>query len=327
MKKIAFFDTKPYDKIWFDKYNKGRFDIVYFEGKLNINTVGITSEFDGVCGFVNDDINGEVLAKLSKNNVGVLAMRSAGYSNVDLKAAKDKISVVRVPFYSPFAVAEHTMGLLLALNRKLVRAVTRTRDFNFSIAGLMGVDLYGKTVGIIGTGTIGRVFADICKGFGMKIIAYDPYPAEIKGIEFVPLNQLFAESDVISLHCPLTEDSYHILNRAAFVRMKKGVFIVNTSRGALIDSVALLDALNSEKVRGAALDVYEEETDLFFEDHSGNIINDDVLSLLIANPNVVLTSHQAFFTEEALEAIARVTLDNLEDYFSGKPLKNEVKWQ
>lgn len=324
MKRVAFFDTKPYDKQWFDEYNNGRYELVYFEGKLNRHTVGITSDFDAVCGFVNDDINEYVINRLVKNNVGILAMRSAGYSNIDLKAAKGKLPIVRVPFYSPYAVAEHAIGLLLTVNRKLARAVTRTRDFNFSIVGLMGVDLHGKTVGVIGTGTIGRVFIDICRGFGMNVIAYDPYPVKDSNINYVSLEELFQKSDVISLHCPLTESSYHILDKNAFDSMKKGVFIVNTSRGALIDSSALLDALNSEKVRGAALDVYEEETDLFFEDKSGTIIKDDTLSLLISNPNVVLTSHQAFFTEEALQAIAKVTLENLDDFFAGRKLKNEV---
>ena len=325
MKRIAFFDTKPYDRIWFDKLNDGRYEIVYFEGKLNRHTVGITADFDAVCGFVNDDINADVIEKLIKNKVKILAMRSAGYSNVALKAAKDRLPVVRVPAYSPYAVAEHAMGLLLTVNRKLARAVTRTRDFNFSIAGLMGVDLHGKTVGVIGTGTIGRVFINICRGFGMKVIAYDPYPAENSGINYLPLNELLEKSDVISLHCPLTESSYHLLNKEAFDRMKRGVFIVNTSRGALVDSDALLEALKSEKVRGAALDVYEEETELFFEDMSGTIIKDDTLSLLISNPNVVLTSHQAFLTEEALQAIAEITLKNFDDFFAGKELKNQVK--
>ena len=324
MKRIAFFDTKPYDKIWFDEYNNGRYEVVYFEGKLNRHTVGITAGFDGVCGFVNDDINADVIDALVKNKVKILAMRSAGYSNVDLKAAEGRLPVVRVPAYSPYAVAEHAMGLLLTVNRKLARAVTRTRDFNFSIAGLMGVDLHGKTVGVIGTGTIGRVFIDICRGFGMKVIAFDPYPLKDSGINYVTLDELFRQSDIISLHCPLTDSSYHILNEDAFKIMKKGVFIINTSRGALVDTTALLDALNSEKVRGAALDVYEEETDLFFEDMSGTIIKDDTLALLISNPNVVLTSHQAFLTEEALQAIAQVTLENLDDYFSGKELKNAV---
>lgn len=325
MKRIAFFDTKPYDMIWFDRLNNGRYEIVYLEGKLNENTVRITDGFDGVCGFVNDDITARVIERMAGYGVQILAMRSAGYSNVDVQAAKGQMPIVRVPFYSPYAVAEHAMGLLLTVNRKLARAVTRTRDFNFSIVGLMGTDLHGKTVGVIGTGIIGRVFIDICKGFGMRVIAYDPFPARDKEIDYVSLKQLFQNSDVISLHCPLTDSSYHILDEEAFSLMKKGVFIINTSRGALIDSAALLDALNSEKVRGAALDVYEEETDLFFEDKSGTLIKDDILSLLISNPNVVLTSHQAFLTEEALQAIARVTLDNLDDFFTGQPLKNEVK--
>ena len=327
MKRIAFFDTKPYDRLWFDRLNNGRYEIVYFEGKLNENTVRITDGFDGVCGFVNDDINARVIDAMAQRGVQVLAMRSAGYSNVDCKAALNRIKIVRVPFYSPYAVAEHAMGLLLTVNRKLARAVTRTRDFNFSIVGLMGTDLHGKTVGVIGTGTIGRVFIDICRGFGMKIIAYDPFPAENSGIDYVPLSELFQSSDVISLHCPLTDSSFHILDEKAFGQMKQGVFVINTSRGALIDSTALLDALNAEKVRGAALDVYEEETDLFFEDKSGTIIKDDILSLLIAHPNVVLTSHQAFLTEEALQAIARVTLDNLDAFFAGEPLKNEVTFR
>ncbi|MBQ3561976.1 MAG: 2-hydroxyacid dehydrogenase [Clostridia bacterium] len=324
MKRIAFFDTKPYDKIWFDEFNNGKYEIVYFEGKLNQHTVGITRDFDAVCGFVNDDINEYVINTLVKNKIKILAMRSAGYSNVDLKAAKGKLRVVRVPAYSPYAVAEHAMGLLLTVNRKLARAVTRTRDFNFSIVGLMGVDLHDKTVGVIGTGTIGSVFIDICKGFGMNVLAYDPHPNKELDIQYVSLEELFKNSDIISLHCPLTDSSYHILNEDAFKRMKKGVFIINTSRGALVDATALLDALNSEKVRGAALDVYEEETDFFFEDMSGMIIKDDTLSLLISHPNVVMTSHQAFLTEEALKAIAKTTLQNFDDFFEGRPLKNEV---
>ena len=324
MKRIAFFDTKPYDKIWFDKLNKN-YEIVYFEGKLNKHTVHITPGFDAVCGFVNDDINSQVLQTMAKNGVKILAMRSAGYSNVDLKAAENLIKVVRVPAYSPYAVAEHAMGLLLTINRKLARAAMRTRDFNFSIVGLMGVDLHGKTAGVIGTGTIGKVFINICKGFGMKVIAYDPYPVTDGSIDYVTLDELFASSDVISLHCPLSESSYHLVDEDAFAKMKKSAFLINTSRGALIDSTALLNALNNERIKGAALDVYEEETDLFFEDKSGTVVKDDTLSLLISKPNIVITSHQAFLTEEALEAIAKVTLSNLDEFFSGKPLTNEVK--
>ena len=325
MKRIAFFDTKPYDKIWFDEFNNGKYEIVYFEGKLNQHTVGITRDFDAVCGFVNDDINEYVINTLVKNKIKILAMRSAGYSNVDLKAAKGKLRVVRVPAYSPYAVAEHAMGLLLTVNRKLARAVTRTRDFNFSIVGLMGVDLHDKTVGVIGTGTIGRVFIDICKGFGMKVLAFDPCPNKELGVDYVSLEMLFKNSDIISLHCPLTDSSYHILDENAFNLMKKGVFIINTSRGKLIDTQALIDGLKSGKIGAAGLDVYEEETSLFFEDYSEEIIHDDTLSTLISMPNVLVTSHQAFLTKEALNSIAETTMHNLSDYFSGKELINEVK--
>ena len=257
--------------------------------------------------------------------VKVLAMRCAGFSNVDLEAAEGRIRVVRVPAYSPHAVAEHAMGLLLAVNRKLHRAYARTRDFNFSIAGLTGIDLYGKTLGVIGTGKIGRTMMDIGRGFGMRVIAYDPYPAPGAGIEYVPLPRLLAESDAISLHCPLTESSYHMLDEAAFRRMKRGVLIVNTSRGALLDGQALLDALDRGIVRGAGLDVYEEESGYFFQDRSSQPVRDHLLALLLSRPNVLLTSHQAFLTEEALDNIARTTLDNLDAYFAGELLRNEVR--
>lgn len=324
--KIAFFDTKPYDRESFDRLNS-KYEMVYFESKLNARTAPLAKGCRAVCAFVNDDINKEAIDALYEAGVEVLAMRSAGYSNVDFRAAYGKIHVVRVPAYSPYAVAEHAMALLQTLNRKIHRGYIRTRDFNFSLTGLMGVDLYGKTAGIIGTGKIGRVFIDICRGFGMKVLAYDPYPAENSGIEYVTLDRLFRESDVISLHCPLNAYTRHILDRDAFEKMKDGVFIVNTSRGALIDSAALLDALNSEKVRGAGLDVYEEEADLFFEDLSGTIVKDNVLSLLMSRPNVIVTSHQGFFTEEALENIAQTTLENLDEYFEGRPLSNEVCYQ
>jgi D-lactate dehydrogenase len=254
----------------------------------------------------------------------VIAMRCAGYSNVDFVRAYGKINVVRVPAYSPYAVAEHAMALLLDVNRKLHRAYNRTRDFNFSLNGLTGVDLHGKTVGVIGTGKIGRVFMDICKGFGMDVLAYDLFPASGSDIHYVPLDELLAKSDVISLHCPLTEQTRYLLNTDAFAKMKNGVFIINTSRGALIDTEALLAALNSGKVRGAGLDVYEEEADLFFVDNSGSIIKDDVLALLVSRPNVVLTAHQAFLTEEALANIAKTTMQNLDAFFAGEMLQNEV---
>lgn len=326
MKNVAFFDAKPYDRIWFDKLNT-KYDIRYFESKLNPATAPLANDCQAVCAFVNDDIGKDTIDLLCQIGIQVIAMRCAGYSNVDFRAAYEKINVLRVPAYSPYAVAEHTMALLLTLNRKLHRAYNRTRDFNFSLAGLCGTDLHGKTAGIIGTGQIGRVFLSICRGFGMNVIAYDPYPARDTDICYVPLDTLFRESDVISLHCPLTEQTHHLLDRQAFDKMKKGIYILNTSRGALIDSAALLEALNSEKIRGAGLDVYEEEADLFFEDFSGTIIRDDILALLVSRPNVILTSHQAFLTEEALENIATTTLANLDDFFEGKPLPNEVCYQ
>lgn len=323
MKKVAFFDTKPYDRTWFDALGKN-YEITYFEEKLNHHTAKFTDGFDAVCAFVNDRVNALAIERLYNNGVQLIAMRCAGYSNVDVKAAFHKLHIVRVPAYSPHAVAEHTMGLLLTLNRRLHKAYNRTREFNFSIVGLTGTDLYGKTVGVIGTGKIGRTFIDICRGFGMRVLAYDKFPAKDSGLDYVELDTLLRESDVISLHCPLTPDTRHILNRDAFSKMKKGVFILNTSRGALIDSEALLDALNSRTVGGAGLDVYEEEANLFYEDRSDTIIHDDTLALLVSRPNVILTAHQAFLTEEALHNIAEETIKNLDAFFSGAPLENEI---
>lgn len=324
MKKIiSLFDAKPYDREWFDKVNPG-YEIRYLESKLTPATAQLAAGSDAVCAFVNDTIDADAIETLHKLGIRVIAMRCAGYSNVDFRAAYGKINVVRVPAYSPHAVAEHAMALLLAVNRKIPRAYNRTRDFNFSLNGLTGVDLYGKTVGVIGTGKIGRAFIDICRGFGMRVVAYDAYPAQDAGLEYVSLEEIFAKSDVLSLHCPLTEKTRHMLNAEAFSQMKRGVFILNTSRGALIDTEALLDALNSGVVRGAGLDVYEEEAELFFEDNSGNLIKDDVLALLVSRPNVVLTSHQAFLTEEALENIAQTTYQNLDEFFAGGNLTNEV---
>ena len=323
MKKVAFFDTKLYDRTWFDALGKN-YEITYFEEKLNHHTAKFTDGFDAVCAFVNDRVNALAIERLYNNGVQLIAMRCAGYSNVDVKAAFQKLHIVRVPAYSPHAVAEHTIGLLLTLNRRLHKAYNRTREFNFSIVGLTGTDLYGKTVGVIGTGKIGRTFIDICRGFGMRVLAYDKFPAKDSGLDYVELDTLLRESDVISLHCPLTPDTRHILNRDAFSKMKKGVFILNTSRGALIDSEALLDALNSRTVGGAGLDVYEEEANLFYEDRSDTIIHDDTLALLVLRPNVILTAHQAFLAEEALHNIAEETIKNLDAFFSGAPLENEI---
>lgn len=321
--RLAFFDTKPYDRLYFDKWSNG-YEIEYFEGRLTPRTAGLTAGFDAVCAFVNDEINAQVIDVLYQNHIGVLVMRCAGYSNVDLRAAQSKIKVLRVPAYSPFAVAEHAMALLLTLNRKLHKAYFRTRDFNFNITGLTGMDLHGKTVGVIGTGRIGQEFIHICQGFGMKILAFDKFPNYDLGVNYVNLDRLFRESDVISLHCPLTKETYHLLDHNAFSIMKDGAFVINTSRGALIDSGALLEALNSGKLGGAGLDVYEEEAGIFYEDRSQSAVKDEILSLLLTRPNVLITSHQAFLTWEALENIAKVTLQNLDDYFAGKALKNEV---
>ena len=323
-KKVAFFDTKPYDRIFFDKLGAD-YEITYFEEKLNKHTAKITEGFDAVCAFVNSDINELAVERMVNNGVKILAMRCAGYSNVDIKAAKDKLTVVRVPAYSPHAVAEHALALLLALNRRIYRAYIRTRDFNFNINGLCGIDLYGKTAGIIGTGKIGRTFGDICKGLGMKILAYDLYPNPETGYEYVSLEELYKRSDIISLHCPLTTETHHVIDRDAFDIMERKPFLINTSRGALVDSEALLDALNDGKIRGAALDVYEEEANVFYEDMSDKIIKDDTLALLMSRPNVLITSHQAFLTEEALENIAEITIQNLDDFFAGKEMTNEVK--
>lgn len=321
MKKIAFFDTKPYDRTWFDILAK-HYEIAYFEEKLNRHTATLTDGFDAVCAFVNDRVDAAAIDRMHRAACSFWHCAAQASAMWICRQQRASWRVVRVPAYSPHAVAEHTMGLLLTLNRRLHRAYIRTRDFNFSIVGLTGIDLYKKTVGIIGTGRIGRAFAEICRGFGMRVLAYDKYPAP--DFEYVSLDTLLRESDVISLHCPLSEESYHMLDREAFDKMKKGVFLLNTSRGALIDSEALLDALNNGTLRGAGLDVYEEEAKFFFEDHSDTAVQDDTLALLISRPNVILTAHQAFLTEEALYNIAEVTVQNLDDFFAGKPLKNEV---
>ncbi len=329
MKKIAFFDAKPYDRIWFDKWNKSaggkRFQIKYLENKLTADTVDLAHGSDAVVAFVNDTLNREVIGHLQELGIRVVGMRCTGYNNIDLHAAKGKLTILRVPNYSPYAVAEHAMALLLAINRKVHRAYIRTRDYNFSLSGLTGFDLNQKTVGVIGTGQIGRVFVKICKGFGMNVLAYDPYPVQGLDVEYTDLNRLFRESKIISLHCPLTEQNRHMINEESLKKMQKGTILINTSRGALVDSRALLNALQKKHVGGAGLDVYEEETSVFFEDCSNEIVTDDVLSLLIALPNVILTSHQAYLTQEALSCIAKTTLDNLECFFEGKELKNRIE--
>lgn len=327
--KIAFFDTKPYDKPSFDRYGKEYgITLKYFETKLNEDTVDLAQGYDAVCAFVNDTVNAAVIDRLSEMNVRVLALRCAGFNNVDLKYAYGKLHVLRVPAYSPYAVAEHTMALLLTSIRRIHKAYIRSRDFNFSLAGMTGFDLHGKTVGVIGTGRIGRVFIEICRGFGMKVLAYDRFPvpeiADGDSVRYVELDELFAGSDIISLHCPLTEQTHHIIDAAALEQCKRGVVILNTSRGALVDAEALLAAIKARKVGAACLDVYEEESDLFFEDNSGHILEDDTLARLISMPNVIVTSHQAFLTNEALENIAETTLKNLVEFFEHHQCPNEI---
>ncbi len=323
--KIAFFDTKEYDRQAFAPYEgKAGLRLQFYETKLCPDTAELARGFDGVCVFVNDCVNAAVIEKLSGFGVRLIALRCAGYNNVDLAAAFGRIHVVRVPAYSPHAVAEHTMALLLCSIRRIHKAYIRTRDFNFSLRGLTGFDFYGKTVGVIGTGKIGKAFISICKGFGMQVLAYDIVLSKIEGVRFAPLDELFRESDILSLHCPLTADTVHLINRESIEKMKKGVVIVNTSRGALIDSEDLLAGIKERKIGAACLDVYEEESDLFFEDFSGHIVNDDTLARLITMPNVIVTSHQAFLTEEALRGIAETTVANILDFFQKQELSNEV---
>jgi len=323
--RIAFFDAKPYDLPSFERYgNEQGVQFKFFEAKLNEDTAELANGFDGVCVFVNDTVNAAVIDKLYAQGNRVVALRCAGFNNVDYCHAMGKLKVLRVPAYSPYAVAEHAMAMLLTSVRRIHKAFIRTRDFNFSLNGMTGFDLHGKTVGVIGTGKIGRVFIDICRGFGMQVIAYDKYPVADAGIEYVPLNELFARSDVISLHCPLTNETYHMVNRDSINLMKKGAVIINTSRGALIDAEALLEGIKSRKVGAACLDVYEEESEFFFEDFSGHILEDDVLARLISMPNVIVTSHQAFLTEEALANIAETTVQNIVTSLSGLPCENEL---
>ena len=323
--KVAFYDTKPYDRASFeplDEANQIRFK--FFEDKLTEDTAPLARGCDAVCVFVNDNVNAAVIDLLCDMGIRVLLLRCAGFNNVDLRHASGKLTVLRVPAYSPYAVAEHAMALLLTSIRRIHKAYIRTRDFNFSLTNMVGFDLHGKTVGVVGTGKIGRCFINICRGFGMKVLCYDPFPADDSSLSYVPLDRLFRESDIISFHCPLTPETHHVVNAESLATMKKGVVLINTSRGALIDSEALLAGIKSRKVGAACLDVYEEESDIFFEDNSGHILEDDTLARLISMPNVIVTSHQAFLTEEALANIADTTVRNLLDFAEGKPGANEV---
>ncbi|MCR5520791.1 MAG: 2-hydroxyacid dehydrogenase [Lachnospiraceae bacterium] len=323
--KIAFFDAKDYDKNSFMEANaEDEFEITYYETRLSADTVQLAKGSDVVCVFVNDDINEAVIGELAEMNISLVALRCAGYNNVDIEKAYGKVHVVRVPSYSPYAVAEHAIALLLTSVRRIHKAYIRTRDFNFSLNGLTGFDLHGKTIGVIGTGKIGRILIDICRGFGMNIIAYDKFPAADSGINYVELGELFEKSDIISLHCPLTDENRHMINHETIGMMKKGVVIINTSRGALIDSDALIEGIKDRKVGAACLDVYEEESNVFFHDYSGHIVDDDTLARLISMPNVIVSSHQAFLTREALKNIADTTLSNIRGFFANGVCPNEV---
>ena len=327
--KIAFFGAKPYDIASFDKVNeKYNYDIRYYKGHLNPNNVVLTQDTDAVCIFVNDTADAAVIDAMVDNGVKLLALRCAGFNNVDLKAAKGKLPVVRVPAYSPYAVAEYSLALMLSLNRKIHRAYWRTRDGNFSLNGLMGFDMHGKTIGIIGTGKIAKILIRLLKGFGMRILAYDLYPdmkfAGEEGISYVSLDELYRESDIISLHCPLTDRTKYMIDKDSIDKMKEGVMIINTGRGLLINTNDLIEGLKEKKIAAAGLDVYEEEGEYFYEDKSDKIIDDDVLARLLSFNNVIVTSHQAFFTKEALHNIAETTLQNIEDFRCHRPLVNEV---
>ena len=329
--KIAFFDTHSYDKKSFTEANKAfNYEIDFRDYKLNENTAMTAQGFDVVCVFVNDVVNEAVIKTLADCGVKLIALRCAGFNNVDLKAAAAAgIKVVRVPAYSPYAVAEHGAALLLSLTRHIPQAYLRTKTANFNIEGLTGRDLFGLTAGILGTGKIGRIMADILKGFGMKIIAYDPFPntkwAQENNIEYVDLEEIFKRSDVLSLHCPLTEETKHIVNHDRMKMMKHDAVIINTGRGALIDSKALVHALKHGHIGGIGMDVYEEESKYFFSDWSTDIMTDDTLARLLTFPNVIITGHQAFLTTNALKNLADTTLENIKAFSSGNELVNEVK--
>lgn len=328
---IAFFGTQPYDEVSFNQKNRNYgFDLKFFKGHLNKDNIVLTQGVDAVCIFVNDTADEDIIRTLAAHKVKILALRCAGFNNVDLAAAtKYNLPVVRVPAYSPYAVAEHTVALMLSLNRKIPRAVSRTRDGNFSLNGLLGFDMYGKTVGIIGTGKIAKILIQILRGFSMNILAYDVYPdynfAREHQVVYTSLDELYRTSDIISLHCPLTEETKYLINDYSISKMKEGVMLINTGRGQLIHTSALIDGLKSKKIGYAGLDVYEEESAYFYEDKSDRIIDDDVLARLLSFNNVIVTSHQAFFTEEALANIADTTLGNIKAFIKGKTLENEIK--
>ena len=321
--RIAFFSTKPYDRIWFEPMGKDYgFDIHFIELPFTEETVFLAKGHDAVCIFVNDYVNKAMIDELCGMGIKALLLRSAGFNNVDIGAAKGRLPVLRVPSYSPEAVAEYALAMLMTGNRRTHKAYNRTRDFNMTISGLMGTDLNHKVAGVIGTGKIGQAMIRIFHGFDMQVLAYDPYPNPELDVKYVELSELLEKSDFISLHCPLTEDTKHIINSDAIARMKDGVFLVNTSRGALVDTEALIDGLKKNKFGGVGLDVYEEEEGLFFEDKSEDVMQDENLARLMTFPNVLVTSHMGFFTVEAMQAIASETLENAYAVEKGLPLKN-----
>lgn len=323
--KIAFYGTKPYDKIWFEPLGKEyQMEIQFLDAQCSIQTIGLAKGFDAICVFVNDTVTKEMIDVMAEMNVKLILLRCAGFNNVDIKAAKGKVHVLRVPSYSPEAVAEYAMAMLLTVNRYTHKAYARTREFNMSINGLMGRDLNHKIAGVIGTGKIGQAMIRIFKGFQMRVLAYDPYPVEGFDVEYVPLDQLFQKSDVISLHCPLTDSTKYIINRDSIKQMKQNVYLINTSRGALIDTEALIEGLIARKFAGVGLDVYEEEDGIFYEDNSNQIMMDENLARLTTFPNVLISSHMGFFTREAMQAIAIETLENAYAFEHGMELPNEV---
>jgi len=328
--KIAFFNAKTYDRNSFNTANEHhQHEIIFFESHLSYETVSLAAGFAAICIFINDYLNAEMLETLAKGGTKLIALRSAGFNHVDLvAAAKFDMAIVRVPAYSPYAVAEHAIALVLSLNRKIHRAYNRVREGNFSIEGLLGFDLHGATVGVIGTGRIGAIFAQIMHGFGCKLIGYDIYqnPTCLAiGMEYMQISELFAMSDIISLHCPLTPDSHYLINAEAIAKMKTGAMLINTSRGGLIDTQAAINGLKSGAIGYLGIDVYEQEADLFFEDLSNEVIQDDTFQRLLTFPNVIVTGHQAFFTSHALANIAETTLANITEFEQGGNCVNEVK--
>jgi D-lactate dehydrogenase len=327
--KVAVFSTKSYDRTYFDKCNlNNAFQLTYFDASLNADTTNLTVGFEAVCVFVNDKLDKTVIDKIALNDIKIIALRCAGFNNIDLEAARlNQIKVVRVPAYSPEAVAEHAVALILTLNRKTHKAYNRIRESNFSLENLIGFNLYNKTIGVIGTGKVGIAFSKIMQGFGCKVIAYDIKKSNVlesKGVEYQTLDDLLRQSDIISVHCPLNPQTRHLINKDAFDKMKDGVMLINTSRGAVMQTTDAIQALKTGKLGYLGMDVYEQEEHLFFKDLSESVIQDDTIMRLMTFPNVLITAHQGFLTKEALEQIATITLKNLMDFEKGALLENEV---